>query len=650
MAGMTPEDLYDLRWVLDARLSPDGATLAYVVCEIDRTTNEYVSAIWTMPLDGSREARQLTSGSKRDLDPRWAPDGRVIAFTSNRDGEQAQLYVIDAHGGEAAKLTALAEDVEEIAWSPDGRTIAFSSRVRDPAYDETDERRRAPRRFRRLQFKLDDVGWTGDRRQHLFTIATDGSESPRQLTDGDFEDATPAWSPDGARIAFVSNRDDDWDLSTVRDVYVIESAGGEPKPVTDGEGIADLPQWSPDGSLIAFQLTPGDFDEPRHARIAVVDPSSRIVTTLTDALDRNCGPYPAIRPPQWTSAGRLAFGVEDAGNTHLYEVGIADRSVERIVGGERSITGWDFAAGKLVYLASTPTGLPEAFTGDRRLTHVQAAFTESRSIVDAERFTAVSPDGAEVDAWIMRPAGFVEGRRYPVLLNIHGGPFAQYGNRFFDEFQVQAGAGYVVLYSNPRGSSGYSEEWGRAIRGPGREGPGWGTVDYDDVIAVVDTALERYDFCDPDRLGVLGGSYGGYLTSWIVAHNHRFKAACSERAVNDWPSMHGSSDAGWMFKGYVGSFLFEDAEAWRAMSPTTHATRIDTPLLIMHSENDLRCNIEQAEQLFTTLRLLKKDVELVRWPGEGHELTRSGSPVHRVARFQIILEWFDRYLAERPER
>lgn len=643
---MTPDDLYELQWVGDARLSPDAATVAYVACRIDREANDYVTDIWTMPVDGSGSGRPLVSGPKRDAEPRWSPDGGTIAFISNREGETEQLYVVDSAGGEPRRLTELAEDVAEIAWAPDGRSIAFASRVRDPEYAETDERRRAPRRFRRLQFKLDNVGWTGDRRQHIFTVAADGSSPPRQLTDGDYEDAAPAWSPDGARIAFVSNRADDWDLTTVRDVYVIESSGGEPKPVTNGEGVAELPAWSPDGSLIAFQLTPGDLDEPRHARIAVVDPTSRVVRTLTDELDRNCGPYPALREPQWASAEALLFAVEDHGNTHLYEVDVAERRPRRIVGGELTVTGWDAARATLVYTRTTTTTLPELYMRNRRATFVQSSFSQTHELADAERFTAVSPDGAEVDAWIMRPAGFAPGRRYPVLLNIHGGPFSQYGNRFFDEFQVQSAAGYVVIFSNPRGSSGYSEEWGRAIRGPGGEGPGMGTVDYDDVMAVVDTALERYDFCDPDRLGVLGGSYGGYLTSWIVGHTNRFKAACSERAVNDWTSMHGSSDEGWAFKGYVGSFLFEDPDAWRAMSPTTYATSIRTPLLIMHSENDLRCNVEQAEQLFTTLRLLEREVELVRWPGESHELTRSGSPAHRVARFETLLEWFARYLGD----
>ena len=233
-----------------------------------------------------------------------------------------------------------------------------------------------------------------------------------------------------------------------------------------------------------------------------------------------------------------------------------------------------------------------------------------------------------------------------MLLNIHGGPFTQYGNHFFDEFQVYAGAGYAVVYSNPRGSSGYSEEWGRAIRGPSDGGPGWGTVDYEDVMAVMDEALRRFDFLDPERTGVLGGSYGGFMTSWIVGHTNRFRAACSERAVNNLYTAAGSSDVFWAFKGYFGSFAHEAPDEWLKHSPATYARDVETPLLILHSEKDLRCSVEQAEHMFITMRLLGKEVEFVRFPEESHELSRSGSPAHRVMRFEVILDWFDRYLKQ----
>jgi dipeptidyl aminopeptidase/acylaminoacyl peptidase len=249
---------------------------------------------------------------------------------------------------------------------------------------------------------------------------------------------------------------------------------------------------------------------------------------------------------------------------------------------------------------------------------------------------------------MMRPIGFEPGRRYPALLNIHGGPFTQYGNKLFDEFQVQAASGYVVIYSNPRGSSGYSESWGRAIRGPKAPddpGSGWGGVDYDDLMAVVDEALQRYDFIDGDRLGVLGGSYGGFMTSWIIGHTNRFRAAVSERAVNNRLTSSWTSDIGPWFRSYLGPSYLDDPEEYLRQSPITFVKDIRTPVLILHSENDLRCPMEQAEQLFVALRLLERDVEFVRFPAESHELSRSGAPRHRIERLEIILDWFERRLA-----
>jgi dipeptidyl aminopeptidase/acylaminoacyl peptidase len=368
---------------------------------------------------------------------------------------------------------------------------------------------------------------------------------------------------------------------------------------------------------------------------------------LTASLDRQCTPYPLVREPVW-DGGRIAFRVEDGGNVHIYTVA-ADGSgePELLVGGELSTGLYDLRDGRLVYTASASTRPHELFAGDgTRITSVCDDFVAGRGLGDAERFTAVSADGTEVDAWLVRPHGFDPKRRYPVLLTIHGGPFTQYDNGFFDEFQVYAGAGYCVLYSNPRGGSGHSEEWGRAICGPGGgAGPGWGTVDYEDLMGVVDTALERFPFLDADRLGVLGGSYGGYMTSWIVGHTNRFKAALSERAVNQLVSAFGSSDVFWIFERQFGGPMWEHVDEWMRMSPSAYAREIETPVLVVHSENDLRCNVEQGEHLFTLLRLLGKEVEMLRFPGESHELSRSGSPVHRVQRFEAILEWFGRYLS-----
>jgi dipeptidyl aminopeptidase/acylaminoacyl peptidase len=642
---MRPEDVYELTGVSDPRLRPGGSDVAYVVWSIDKDENEYRQSIWIAKTDGSAPPRRFTTG-KNDSQPRWSPDGERLAFVSKRGDEKAhrQLYVMPADGGEPQCLTDLKEDVGEPTWSRDGTQLAFSARVPDEAYEEEDDKKRTPRRFNRLQFKLDSVGWIGDRRRHVYVVPADGSAEAKQITHGDFEDSQPTWTPDGQSIAFASARSDDWDIELKGDIYVVPADGGEPKRLTPGDSYYYCPSYSPDGKLLAVKWGPGGFDFPRHPQIAVVDAETgenrRI---LTASLDRNCDPYPDLREPIWDGAS-IVFAIEEGGSVHVYRVSPEGGEPELVHGSEIVLTGFDARDGLIARAGTTAPNLSELYVGEEQLTDVGRAFAKGRELVTPERFTAVSADGSEVDAWIARPAGFEEGKRYPVLLNIHGGPFTQYGNGFFDETQVYAGGGYAVVYSNPRGSSGYSEAWGRAIMGPGELGPGWGTVDYQDLMAVADEAVQRFDFCDPDRMGVLGGSYGGFMTSWIVSHTDRFKAACSERAVNNFVSMYGSSDIGWVFKGYHGVFAHDDVDTYLQMSPWTYAKEIETPLLILHSEEDLRCNTEQAEQLFTTLRLLKKDVEMVRFPVESHELSRSGNPIHRVQRFELLLEWFDRYL------
>ncbi|HVF73974.1 MAG TPA: S9 family peptidase [Acidimicrobiales bacterium] len=640
MAGLRPADVGRLVTVGDPRVSPDGEQVAFAVVHVDVEANEYRSRIWLGPLDGSMAPRPFTSGAGRDGRPRWAPDGWVLAFTSHRDDEGCTLHAIPLGAGEVSTVVTWPEEIEEVAWSPDGTHLAFLARRRDERqYASAKAKDQPARRVGHLFARVDGAGWTFDRKRRLFVVPVDGSASPRQVLDGDYEETGFAWSPDGTRFAFTSARHPDWDLDWAVDLWVVDAAGGEPRRLTDTVLSCSAPSWSPDGERIAFLAY-----DPRlgaaNSHVGVAEVAGGEVTMLTAELDRNCAPPSGHREPVWDGDDVL-FLLEDRGNAHLY------RNTEPVVAGERVVTGFDARGGAIAYCATTATEQVELFSDERRLTTIGRALTQEVALSEPERFTATSADGTQVDAWVMRPVGAVAGERHPTLLNIHGGPFTQYGNRFFDEFQVQAGAGYAVVYANPRGSAGYGDAWAHAIRGPKAEpfpGSGWGSVDFEDLIAVIDEAVARFDFVDPGRLGVLGGSYGGYMTTWIVGHDHRFKAACSERAVNNLLNSEHASDIASWFRRWVGPTHLDDPEEYLRQSPITYVRDIDTPMLILHSEEDYRCPISQAEELWVALRALGKPVEFVRFPGEGHELSRSGSPKHRIERLEIILDWFGRHL------
>jgi dipeptidyl aminopeptidase/acylaminoacyl peptidase len=412
------------------------------------------------------------------------------------------------------------------------------------------------------------------------------------------------------------------------------------------------PPFSPDGRSLAYLGRRHRNEFGRNARVFTVPVEGGAPRSLTDALDRSCAPLDLA--PIWSADGAwLTFAAEDAGALSVYRVRATGGGAapERVIGGERAVTGVSAAAdGTLAFAVTDPVMPAEIATcaadggGERRLTDVNAAWRAEVILTRPERFR-FERAGLGVDGWIMKPADFRADGRYPGLLNIHGGPHAQYGWSFFDEFQVQAGAGYAVVYMNPRGSQGYGETFTRAVVGD------WGGGDFTDVMAGLDEALRRAPWIDPERLGVLGGSYGGFLTSWTVGHTDRFRAACSERAVNYHPSMFGTSDIGHLFNEIeIGGLPWEMPDHYAERSPLTHAKNIHTPLLIIHSEEDLRCPIEQGEQLFVALKKQRKDAVFVRFPDENHELSRSGKPRHRLERFRIILDWFTGRLAPEPPR
>ncbi len=652
---MLPSDLEHLITVGQPAVSPDGRTVAFVVVRVDADKNDYRSQVWLAATDGSTPPLPFTSGEHKDAEPTWSPDGTRLAFTSTRGtGEKtkASLQVAPVRsGGEVVTLAKFPEGVSSLTWSPDGSHIAFTTRTQHERYTEEDEGKRPPRRMTRLFSRLDNVGPTADRPTHVYVVRADGSAKPRNLTPGEFQLSGPSWTPDSAAVVVAGAAHDTWDLDLRTDLHVVDLADGERRAVTGTTGVFGSPSVSPDGSRVAFLGTDDPESYPRNTHVAV-KPLDRAAqhTWVSHGLDRTFEPYPGGREPVWLDDRTILGCVEDRGNVHLYTLQAdGSEAPTPLWDGTGCVSGYDAAGGTVAFTMTTATRTGELYVldeqGPRRLTDLTASFAEQARLREPEHFVVRSTDGSvDLDAWLLRPADGDEGTTHPLLLNVHGGPFTQYGNRFFDEVQMQARAGYAVVWSNPRGSSGREESFGRAIAGAPFGGTGWGTVDFDDVMAVLDHTLAENPTIDADRVGILGGSYGGYMTSWAVGHSDRFKAACSERAANNLLTLEHGSDAAGAFRTWFGVTHLEDPEGYLRHSPITYVKDIDTPMLVVHSEGDLRCPVEQGDQMFVALRMLGKDVEMVRFTGESHELSRSGTPAHRRQRMELILEFFDKHL------
>lgn len=674
--GMRPEDIGLLRQVEGPRVSPDGSMVAFTVADVDLEANCYRRRVWLCRVGGQTAPRPFSAGPNDQM-PRWSPDGRWLAFSSKPEDGPCEVCVLPLdQGGERLVVARWPVTPSELAWSPGSVHLAFVARSPDQGrYGRPGEERKPKdmpaRHVTHLFSRLDSDGWVVDRPSHVMVVPADGSAAPRPVTDGPFDASGLTWSPDGRRIAFASARHETWDLDGAVDLWAVAADGSDrPERLTSTTAAYSSPSWSPDGQRLAYLCYPTPLDDPRHHRLGILDLASGQATDLTTELDRNCDPYGSGRAPVWCD-DLLLCSVEDAGNVHIYAVAASgDGRPAPILDGERWAQAWDWAGGTLAMAVTTPTTFPELLVqrfpggdgGDgpaaaapaqkgrpsRQLTDLTGPFVARTALSEPVAFMASSADGTEVPCWAMAPVGVEQGRRYPVLVNVHGGPFTSYGNRFFDEFQLETGSGFGVLYCNPRGSSGYGEAWGRAIRWPGCDtdpGSGWGGVDFEDVMACAEEGCRRFDWVDADRLGIMGGSYGGYMTSWAISHTQRFKAACSERAANNLLALESTSDIAGVFRGYVGRTHLEDPGAYLSHSPIAYVSAMSTPVLLVHSEDDLRCPVSQAEEVFVALRLLGRDPVLVRFPGESHELTRGGAPKHRVERAQLILEWFKENLA-----
>ncbi len=636
-------------------VSPDGSTVAFVVGRIDMARNKTLSQVWLAAADGSTAPRAVTGGD-HDSTPAWSPDGRSLAFVSKRGAKdnETTLHVLPVGSpGETRTLATMSDGVGEVCWSPDGKWIAFTSRTRHERYDAEDESWQAPRKIERFFSKLDNEGWTVDRPRHVYVVAADGTRAPRNLTPGDFQHDSISWKPDSSGLVVSARRHDTWDLDLAVALYSL-SLDGEVEAITGLSGIYSTPSVSPDGSLVAFLGYDDTQTYPQNVHVGVVDITGGEHRWVSRQLDRTFETTAGGTRVRWVDATTLLSAAEDRGHTHLYRVDVDSTAPIAVTSGPITVNSFDFAGGTTAFAASSVDAVSDIFVAvdgaTRRLTSFADTYRAAAKPNTWERFAVPCTDGSgEIDAWIMRPADFDPSSIYPVLLNVHGGPHGQYGESFFDEAQVQAAAGFVVIMSNPRGGSGRDQSWGQSILGPRHHaapGSGWGSVDVDDVLAVLDAALLRYPFCDADRVGMIGGSYGGFMATWLAGcHGDRFKALCSERAVNNMVTEEFTSDIATMFRVEVGPNPIEAPEEYSRISPIRFVRDITAPMLIIHSEDDLRCPISQAEELFVAMRLLGKDVTFYRFPGEGHELSRSGSPVHRRQRAEIVLDFFSTHLA-----
>ena len=500
-------------------LSPNGERVACVVATVDLDKNVTVSRIW---LDGS----PITAGPD-DTQPVWSPDGRWLVFVSHRgdDKKVTTVHVLPVAGpGEIRTVCEMPDGVGDLRWSPDGRRLAFLSRTRDERYAAKDKSWQSPRKIERFLSRLNGENWIFDRPQHAYVVSVDGTDIPRNLTPGEYEYGAVAWTPDSHAVITAGRGHATWDRDLAEDLYLVPLEG-EMRSLTHHTGQFVAPAVSPDGTVVACIGTDNPLEYPQNMKIGLVPLDGGEHRWISTGLDRTFFAMTAAQAPVWESGESLLAAAEDRGDTHLYRLHVDGREPERITNGAISVQGFDAQAGTIATIRGDVRQGGELWLtrgdADEQQTHITTPG------LDWEKFQVPCTDGSdEIDAWIMRPDDFDESMTYPVLLNVHGGPFTKFGEYYFDEAQMQAAAGYVVLMSNPRGGSGRDTAWGQSIMGPKHKtspGLGWGTVDVDDVMAVLDATLERYSFCDRDRVGMLGGSYGGYMATMLAArHGDRF--------------------------------------------------------------------------------------------------------------------------------
>jgi dipeptidyl aminopeptidase/acylaminoacyl peptidase len=634
--AVKPSDFTLYSMLSEPSFSPDGKKVALSVRKANLEDDAYDSDVYIVEASG-RHCTPFTTG-KKDSDPRWSPDGESILFVSRRGLKREDkgngLYVIPAEGGEARLLKRSEDGIDGPKWSPDSKSIYFMSFVGKKPKDDV-------KVIDRITFWFNGLGFIYGRRKHLFRVEVE-SGKVKQLTSGAFDVADFDVSHDGKKVAYFASTDD---LKPyVADLFVMGSSGGKRKKLTRSNMELSSVAWSPDdGSLaLAGDDLPAGFAS--HTRVYTVNVRTRNLS-LVDQVDKNKANAlnsdaraKAHGPGNltWTKEG-IYFLQADGGAVGLYRLEPGERPVQ-VVGGDRSVEGYDVNGGTVAFVAMDGAHLEELYVSkgrERAITSINKGVYDELRIAQPQRFVFKATDGVPIEGWVVLP----EGRsKVPGILYVHGGPKTAFGYSYLHEFQAFVGAGYAVIFLNPRGSDGYSEKFAD-IRGR------YGTRDFDDLLEGLDHALDKFPRIDGSRLAIAGGSYGGFMANWAVGHTKRFRAAVSDRSIASWISFWGTSDIGPHFtEDQVGGDPWSSEEKLLNDSPMRYVPNVETPVMLVHSMEDYRCWMVEGLEFFTALKKLGKEAELVLFPGENHDLSRVGKPKHRVQRLNHYIRWFDKHL------
>jgi dipeptidyl aminopeptidase/acylaminoacyl peptidase len=664
-------DLYKFTWIADPEISPDGSTVAFVQVTVNEKDNKYEHALYSVPAAGASAPRRITGGT-RDTSPRWSPDGKWIAFVRPDEKDTPQIFLLPMGGGEARLLTSLPKGAGSPVWSPDGKTLAFTSTttaddLKKPDPAAKPEKKSDVKVVTRAVYRANGnpTYVDPDRHAHIWTVpVNDKGEKAeaKAITSGDFDERGVQWSPDGASLYFVSDRvAESYYNAGDADLYRVPAAGGAIQRIASIDGPIGSISVSPDGKRIAFVGTFSgkpvrSYSQPDLWVVeAAPDSAPKNLTEAYDfdvmggiGGDQSAPRGEQLKPIVWSKDGAalLITGAEK-GSSNFRRVTIATGKVEPVTDGAHDVAAYTASRdGVIAATMSTQTNIGDIAivkpgAGPQALgliTHVNDALFAGIAQSEPEEIWYSSFDGRKAQGWILKPPDFDPSKKYPMILEIHGGPHSAYGNVYTHEFQWMAAKGYVVLFTNPRGSTSYGQEFGNLIqfRYPGD--------DYKDLMAGVDEVVKR-GYVDTNRLGVTGGSGGGLLTNWTITQTQRFKAAVSQRDIADWYGFWFTADFTLFQPTWFHKAPWEDPEDFHARSPITHVAKVTTPLMLVLGDADYRTPPgEGGEQMFRALKYLKVPTVMVRFPRETHELSRSGEPTHRVERLQHIVGWMDKWL------